>query len=69
MNIMQILLNQLKIRNPQAFQIIQQAQKNKSNPEEMFKEITKNYKPEQMQQIFDKAKMYGISDDVISKLK
>lgn len=57
------------MRNPQAFQIIQQAQKNKSNPEEMFKEMTKNYKPEQIQQIFDKAKQFGISEDVISKLK
>ena len=51
------------------FQFIEQAQKNQSNPEELFKEITKNYKPEQIQMIFDKAKQFGISDDIIEKLK
>lgn len=51
------------------FNMINQAQKNQSNPEELFKEITKNYKPEQMEQIFNKAKQFGIGDDVINKLK
>ena len=51
------------------FQFLEQAQKNKSNPEEIFKEITKNYKPEQMEQIFNKAKQFGIGDDIIGKLK
>ena len=69
MNIMQILMNQLKVRNPQAFQIIQQAQKNQNNPEELFKEMTKDYKPEQMKQIFNQARMFGVSDDIINKLK
>ena len=30
------------------FQFLEQARKNNSNPQEIFKEITKNYKPEQM---------------------
>ena len=51
------------------FQFLEQAQKNKSNPEEIFKEITKNYKPEQMEQIFNKVKQFGIGDDIIGKLK
>lgn len=51
------------------FQFLEQAQKNKSNPEEIFKEITKDYKPEQMEQIFNKAKQFGIGDDIISRLK
>ena len=66
---MEILMGQLKVRNPQAFQIIQQAQKDKNNPEELFKEVTKNYKSEQMEQIFNKARQFGIPEDVISKLK
>ena len=69
MNMMQILMNQLKARNPQAVQIIEQAQKNKSNPEELFKQITKNYKPEQMEQIFNQAKQFGIPDEIINKIK
>lgn len=51
------------------FQFIEQAQKNKSNPQELFKEITKNYKPEQIESIFNRAKQFGIGDDVINKLK
>ena len=51
------------------FQFLEQAQKNQSNPQELFKEVTKNYKPEQMEQIFNKARQFGIGDDVIDKLK
>lgn len=51
------------------FQMIQQAQKNKNNPQELFKEITKDYKPEQLDNLFNKAKQFGVSDDVINKLK
>ncbi len=51
------------------FQFIEQAQKNKSNPEELFKQVTKNYNSEQMEQIFKQAKQFGISDEIINKLK
>lgn len=51
------------------FNMIDQARKNNNNPEELFKEVTKNYKPEQMEQIFNKAKQFGIGDDIINKLK
>ena len=51
------------------FQFLEQAQKNKSNPQEIFKEVTKNYKPEQMENIFNRARQFGIGDDVINKLK
>lgn len=51
------------------FQFLNQAQKQKSNPQEIFKEITKNYNPEQMENIFNRARQFGIGDDVINKLK
>lgn len=51
------------------FQFISQAQKNQSNPQEIFKEITKNYKPEQIENIFNKARQFGIGDDVINQFK
>jgi hypothetical protein len=51
------------------FQFLNQAQKQKSNPQEIFKEITKNYKPEQMENIFNRARQFGIGDDIINKLK
>lgn len=51
------------------YNLLNQAQKNQRNPEEMFKEITKDYKPEQMEKIFNQARQFGVSDDVINKLK
>ena len=51
------------------FQILEQAQKNNKDPEELFKQITKDYKPERMNQIFNQARQFGIPEDVISKFK
>ena len=67
--VIDMMMSQLKMRNPQMFQFLEQAQKNQSNPQEIFKEITKNYKPEQIENIFNKARQFGISDDVIDKFK
>ena len=49
------------------FQMIEQAQKNKSNPQEMLNEITKNYKPEQMQRLINSAKNFGFTDEQLSE--
>ena len=59
----------MKARNPQMFQMIEQARQNQSNPEELFKQITKDYKPEQMEKIFNQARQFGIGDELINKLK
>ena len=67
--LLQMLMNQMKAKNPQVFQFLEQARANQSNPQDIFKEITKNYKPEQMNALFDKARQFGIGDDVIDKLK
>ena len=64
-----MMMNQLKSKNPQAFQFLEQARQNQNNPQELFKQITNGYTPEQMTALFDKAKQFGISDDVINQLK
>ena len=51
------------------FQFLNQAQKNQSNPVELFKQVTKDYKPEQIESIFNQARQFGISDDIINQLK
>lgn len=55
------------MRNPQMFQMLEQAQKNQSNPMDMLKNVTKDYTPEQMNNLFEKAKQFGISDDVLKQ--
>ena len=57
------------MRNPQAFQFLEQARKNNNNPTELFKQVTNGYTPEQMNTIFDKAKQFGVDNNVIEKLK
>ena len=47
--------------------MVEQAQKNKNNPMEMLKEITKNYSPEQVNGLFERAKQFGVPDDVLKQ--
>lgn len=51
------------------FQILEQAQKNNKDPKELFKQITKDYKPEQINKIFNQARQFGIPDEIINKVK
>lgn len=49
--------------------MVEQARKSQKNPMEMFKEVTKDYKPEQMDAIFNRARQFGIPDDAIKQLQ
>jgi len=55
------------MRNPQAFQMISQAQKNQNNPNEMINGIIKNYKPEQIANFKKYANGFGISNEELEK--
>jgi len=49
------------------FQLIDQARKNQSNPQEILNEITKNYKPEQMQSLINAAKNFGFTEEQLTQ--
>ena len=49
--------------------MVEQARKNNSDPMDMFKQITSNYKPEQLNSLFDRAKQLGVPDDYIKELR
>ena len=63
MNIMQMLMNQLKMRNPQAFQQFQNLQKSQNNPQEFLNQMTSKYTPEQMNSFKQYAKGFGFTDE------
>ena len=67
MNIQQMLMNQLKMRNPQAFQQVQNLQKNQSNPQEFLNQITSKYSPEQINQFRQYANGFGITNEQLDK--
>lgn len=51
------------------FQLIKQMQENQNNPMNVLKQITKNYSPEQMNGLFEKAKQFGVPDETIQQVK
>ena len=55
------------MKNPQMFQMLKQAQENKNNPMEMLKQVTSNYTPEQRNLLFERAKQFGVPDNVIQE--
>lgn len=50
-------------------QMVEQAQKNQNNPVELFKQITKEKSPEQMDAFFKQIEQMGFSPEVINQLK
>ena len=50
------------------FQMLEKAQQSKNNPMELFKQVTNKYTPEQMQNLMNTARQYGVPDDVIKQI-
>ena len=67
--IAQMLMGQLKARNPQAYQTVEKAMQNQSNPIDLFKQITSNRSPEQMSTFYKQIEQMGFPNDVINQLK
>ena len=51
------------------FNTINQAIQNKNNPMELFKQVTNNYTPEQMNNFYNQAKQMGFSEDLLNQVK
>ena len=58
-----MLMSQLKSRNPQMFQMLEQARKNQGNPQEMLNSVIGKYSPEQMKNFRQFANNFGISNE------
>lgn len=54
------------MRNPQALQQFQNLQKNQNNPQELLKEMTSKYTPEQLQKFREYAKGFGFTDEQLN---
>lgn len=67
MDLTQLLINQVRIRNPQAFRKYETLKNNGGNPQEFLNQIMGNYTPEQITQFTQFAKQFGISTEQLSK--
>jgi hypothetical protein len=63
------MMGQLKAKSPQAFQIIEQARSNNSNPMDLFKQVTNGYSSEQMNSLFARAKQIGVPDAILQQIQ
>ena len=60
-----MMLNQLKMRNPQAYQMVSKAIENNGNPQDMLKEITSKYDDKTKQQFVKQAEQFGFTKEYI----
>ena len=67
--IVTMLTNQLQAKNPQAFQILNQAMKNQNNPMELFKQVTGGFNTEQMNNLMTQAKNMGFPPEVLEQVQ
>ena len=59
----------MKMRNPQAFNQVEQLRKNNGNPMEMFKQATNGYSEEQMNNFWKNIKKFGVPDTAIKQFQ
>ena len=62
-----LLMNQLKMRNPQAVSQIEELRKNNGNPKDLLNKITSNYTPEQMQHFMNFANGFGYTNEQLNE--
>ena len=62
-------MNQLQSKNPQAFQMINQARSSGANPQDFMKQMMGNVSPQDMQQVLVQAKQMGVPDEVLQQVQ
>ena len=62
-------MSQLQARNPQAFQMINQARNSGTNPQQFLKQLIGNSSTQDIQQVLQMGKQFGVPDDVLSKIQ
>lgn len=49
------------------FQFLEQARKNNNNPMELLKQVTKGYNEQQINELFEKTKQFGVPSEVLEQ--
>lgn len=68
-NKVQGIMNQLKMRNPQMFQMLEQVSQNQGNPMDLLKQVTGNYTPQQMQNFYMVAQNMGFPNEILTQIQ
>lgn len=51
------------------YKMLEETKKNQNNPMDLLKEVTKNYTPEQMNNLFEQSKKFGVPEDMIKQIE
>lgn len=62
-------MQQLETRNPQAFQMLSQARNNGANPQGFLKQLIGNSSPQDIQQVLQMGKQFGVPDNILSQIQ
>jgi hypothetical protein len=62
-------MQQLQARNPQSYQMINNAMQSGGNPQAMLQQMLSNATPDQRQQLFGQAKNIGVPEDILKQLQ
>ena len=65
----QMLMNQLQSRNPQGYNMINQAMNSGGNPQAILQQMMGNASPQQVQNVLAQAKQYGVPDTILSQIQ
>lgn len=60
---------QMQQRNPQMFKTMQQMLNSGNDPKQMIKELKQNASPEQMQNVLQQAKQYGVPENILAEVQ
>lgn len=62
-------MQQLQTRNPQAFQMLNQARNSGTNPQQFLKQIMSNSNNQDIQQVLQMGRQFGIPDEVLTQIQ
>lgn len=62
-------MQEVQSKNPQAFQMINQAMSSGANPQNLMKQAIGNATPQQMQGIMEQAKQLGVPDQILQQIQ
>ena len=67
--LIQSLMKQLQMKNPQGFNTINTLMQNNTNPQQLIQQVMGNATPEQRQNLLKQAKGYGVPEQILSKVQ
>ena len=67
--IIQMLMTQLRTQNPQGYNMLNQMMQSGVSPQQFLNQMVGNSNPQQMQQILQQAKQFGVPDNFLAQMQ